>query len=373
MKTVYYLLLVSILTACVNDDTPKDVQDNERKKEFSYNKIESLALEEQGGAGSQDSYSWESDNRGNNSYDYEQYNDVEDAGLIYYNYADENFTEESSSAAYRFKISDANASLFSSPATNSIQPNNAAVPNKDATKTGGESQIQQQQTEPQKSLKIIKDGSMTVKTKNIDSSKFNVDKLIHACEGYYQTEKLEHFDQRSVYNLTIRVPSGNYDRLLSGIEKGKDSIEFKNITAMDVTEEYNDVITQLNNKKAYLNRYLQLLSQAKNVKEILMIEDHIRPLQSDIERHIGRLRFLDDKVGYSTLNILLYQQNDTKEVVVDKEGFWFRLGKSFKSGWAHVVNFILGLISIWPQILFFGGLFLFIRSRRHRILAWLKK
>jgi len=372
MKTVYFLLLVSIVTACSNNDTPKDGQDNEKKKEFSYDKNESLAIEEQRATGSQNSYSWESDNRGDNSYNYEQYNDTDDNDLIYYNYADANFTDESASGAYRFKISDANASSLSSPALNSIEPNKTSIPKKEAPKTGSESQIQHQ-TDQQKALKIIKDGSMTVKTKNIDSSKFNIDKLIHACEGYYQTEKLEHFDQRSVYNLTIRVPSNNYDRLLSGIEKGKDSIEFKNITAMDVTEEYNDVITQLNNKKAYLNRYLLLLSQAKNVKEILMIEDHIRPLQSDIERHIGRLRFLDDKVGYSTLNILLYQQNNTKEVVVDEDGIWFRLGKSFKSGWAHVVNFVLGLISIWPQILVFGGLFFYIRSRRNRILAWFKK
>lgn len=370
MKTVYFLVLVSILAACSNNETPNNIQDNKSKSEINFDASAPPSPEEEKSFGSP-SYSWESDYRGDNSYEYDQYNEEAADALTYYNYASS--SDNSTSDAYRFRISAPDASSVSSPAMGATSPNNTTIPKKEAPKTGNESQVTQK-SEPQKALKIIKDGSMTVKTKNIDSSKFNIDKLIHACDGYYQTEKLEHFENRSVYNLTIRVPSDNYDRLLSGIEKGKDSIEFKNITAMDVTEEYNDVLTQLNNKKAYLNRYLQLLSQAKNVKEILMIEDHIRPLQSDIERHIGRLRFLDDKVGYSTLNVLLYQQNDPKEVVVvDQDSFLFRLGESFKKGWSYIVNFVLGLISIWPQLLIFGGLFFFIRSRRNRILAWFKK
>lgn len=224
-----------------------------------------------------------------------------------------------------------------------------------------------------KSLKIIKDGTMTVRSENIDSSKFQIDILLHHLDGYYETESLEHYDQRSVYQLVIRVPSAEYDKLLSGLEKGGDKVEAKNIKARDVTEEYNDVQTQLKNKKAYLERYLQLLAQAKNIEEILMIEDHIRPLQNDIERHIGRLRYLDDRVGYSTLSVQLYQEFKNVPPVVAEDGFWFRLGQSFKSGWTHVVNFIINLIAVWPQIIVFAVIFWFIRRRRSRIIAWFKK
>ncbi len=224
-----------------------------------------------------------------------------------------------------------------------------------------------------KSLKIIKDGTMTVRSENIDSSKFQIDILLHHLDGYYETESLEHYDQRSVYQLIIRVPSAEYDKLLSGLEKGGDKVEAKNIKARDVTEEYNDVQTQLKNKKAYLERYLQLLAQAKNIEEILMIEDHIRPLQNDIERHLGRLRYLDDRVGYSTLSVQLYQEFKNVPPVVAEDGFWFRLGQSFKSGWTHVVNFIINVIAIWPQLIVFIALFWFIRRRRQRIMTWFKK
>ncbi len=224
-----------------------------------------------------------------------------------------------------------------------------------------------------KSLKIIKDGTMTVRSENIDSSKFQIDILLHHLDGYYETESLEHYDQRSVYQLVIRVPSAEYDKLLSGLEKGGDKVEAKNIKARDVTEEYNDVQTQLKNKKAYLERYLQLLAQAKNIEEILMIEEHIRPLQNDIERHLGRLRYLDDRVGYSTLSVQLYQEFKNVPPVVAEDGFWFRLGQSFKSGWTHVVNFIINTIAVWPQLIVFIALFWFIRRRRQSIIAWFKK
>lgn len=264
---------------------------------------------------------------------------------------------------------------------NKIEPGAfAPAGNSERTPKGKENQgampSNQEATEDvplKKSLKIIREGTMTVRSENIDSSKFQIDILLHHLDGYYETESLEHYDQRSVYQLVIRVPSSEYDKLLSGLEKGGDKIEAKNIKAKDVTEEYNDVQTQLQNKKAYLTRYLQLLNQAKNVEEILMIEDHIRPLQNDIERHIGRLRYLDDRVGYSTLSVQLYQEFKNVPPVVAEDGFWFRLGQSFKSGWTHVVNFIINMIAVWPQLIIITVLFFVIRGRRKRIVAWLKK
>lgn len=308
------------------------------------------------------SYAWESDSRGAN-YDYSQYDDVEEGTIM------ANIFDQNDHATYSFSVNatsnaGSSKSMAASDKTSPVKTKTAETP-KQTTETGA--------APTQKSLKIIKDGTMTVQTENIDSSKFNIDKLVHQWGGYYHTEKLEHYDKRSVYNLVIRVPADHYEKVLAGIEKGGDKIEFKNITAFDVTEEYNDIQTQLQNKKAYLNRYLQLLSQAKNVKEILMIEDHIRPLQNDIERHIGRLRYLDDKVGFSTLSVMLYQLHEDEEEPIDENSFWHRLGKSFKSGWSIVVNFVLSIIAVWPQILVLLAFFLFIRSRRKRIIEWFKK
>lgn len=367
MRNSYLILPALIFSAC---------SDTELDKSKSISGGSNYEMEESHQRISEDvpasapTYAWESDYRGSESYDYDQYGDEMD-------YATSGGNSSRGVVTYALDVSD-NIGIANVLEPNKFKGSGSTTttipqPKGDQGPNNTTSNPKPTDVPAHKALKIIKDGNMTVRSKNIDSSKFNIDKLIHQWEGYYQTEKLEHYEQRSVYNLVIRVPSEHYEKVLSGIERGGDSIEFKNITASDVTEEYNDVFTQLQNKKAYLNRYLQLLSQAKNVKEILMIEDHIRPLQSDIERHIGRLRFLDDRVGFSTLSVMLYQEHEVVVVEVDEDSFWYRLGKSFKSGWSYVVNFILNLISIWPQLLIGIGLFLFIRSRRKRIITWFKK
>jgi hypothetical protein len=359
MKNLYVFLLSATLVSCADQDMP--INDNAASVSGTLNQLAPDLVLGEPASGS--SYAWDSDRRASN-YDYSQYDDVEE-GTILTNVLDQSSNWNSNT--YSLAVADNSGrskGIAPSETTSPVKTKTTETP-KQTTETGA--------APTQKSLKIIKDGTMTVQTENIDSSKFNIDKLVYQWGGYYHTEKLEHYDKRSVYTLVIRIPADHYEKVLAGIEKGGDKIEFKNITALDMTEEYNDVQTQLLNKKAYLNRYLELLSQAKNVKEILMIEDHIRPLQNDIERHIGRLRYLDDKVGFSTLNVMLYQLHEDEEEPIDENSFWHRLGKSFKSGWSIVVNFVLAIIAVWPQILVLLAVVLFIRSRRKRILEWFKK
>lgn len=307
-------------------------------------------------------YTWESDQKPNQSFD------IDDSDNPTYSISvldEHHFSNFSTSAA-------ANSNLNSTAETPLV--NKAKPSTKPSVSDQPKNTQQQSDNFGQKSLKIIKDGAITVRSENIDSSKFKIDKLVHHLNGYFSKDNMEEFQNRVVYQLVIRVPSVNYDKLLNGIRKGGDKIESKNIVAMDVTEEYSDLQTQLENKRSYLKRYQQLLAQAKNVKEVLMIEDYIRPLQIDIERHLGRLRYLDDKVGYSTLSIQLYQEFE----VVKKDdtiapSFWSKLGNSVEKGWGFVLNFILNITAIWPQLIIVFIVLFVLRRRRKNIIAWFKK
>jgi phosphatidylglycerophosphatase A len=355
MKKILLAFSTLLLFAC--NDTSDGIAPSESKDMAPTLKEESSLNETEAGYGV--SYDWESENRPDHNFD------VGDDNETYTVVMDEN-----NSGTSFFNVAPAATYSKSQNGLSATEnkPVGASAPKKEEAKRPSDNF-------GQKALKIVKDGTMTVRSENIDSSKFNMDKLIHHLNGYYQNEQMEEFQTRFVYDLVIRVPSQNYDKLLNGIRKGGDKIESKNINAMDVTEEYRDLQTQLENKRAYLKRYQQLLAQAKNVKEILMIEDYIRPLQSDIERHLGRLRYLDDKVGYSTLSIQLYQpiEQDKQIIIEDEVGFWSKLGSSFKNGWSYVLNFIINTIAIWPQVIIAFLLFFFLRKKRHKIIAWFKK
>ena len=202
-----------------------------------------------------------------------------------------------------------------------------------------------------KNKKIIKDGDISIKTNDIYASKKGIDNLLKKLNAYYESEKLQNDDQTISYFLKIRVPSDNFEKLIISIENGKDEILSKSIQAKDVTEEYIDIESRLTNKREYLKRYKELLSKALTVKDIIAIEENIRILQEEIESKEGRLKYLNDQVLFSTLDINLYKEKEFVYKPQPQDKFSERVKKSLSNGWKSVVEFVLWTITIWPYII----------------------
>lgn len=199
--------------------------------------------------------------------------------------------------------------------------------------------------------KIIKDGNISVKTNDINASKKGIDDLLKKLNAYYESEDLQNNDQTISYDLKIRVPADNFEKLISSIESGKDEIRSKSIQARDVTEEYVDIETRLTNKREYLKRYKELLSKASTVKDIIAIEENIRTLLEEIESKEGRLKYLSDQVSFSTLDINLYKEKEFIYKPQPQDKFSERVKKSLSNGWTSVVDIVLWTITVWPLIL----------------------
>ena len=215
--------------------------------------------------------------------------------------------------------------------------------------------------------KIIKDGSVSIKTKDIAACKKNAEGLVKQLGGYFDSEVLENEDEMITYDLRARIPAKNFDLMLTGLERGKDEIKSKNIQARDVTEEYMDVSTRLNNKKLYLQRYKELLNKASTVRDILAIENEIRNIQEEIESKEGQLKYLDDQVTFSTLDIHLFKVKEYVYKPKDQDQFSERMKDAFSNGSNSVVGFVLWLFGIWPFILLVLALGFGIKWRKQYI------
>lgn len=216
--------------------------------------------------------------------------------------------------------------------------------------------------------KIIKDGNMTVKSRDINTSKQRIDQLLKKLNAYYESEDLQNNEQSVTYTLKIRIPSINFEKLIASLENGEDKIESKNIQARDVTEEYVDIETRLMTKRQYLQRYREILSKAATVKDILAIQENIRTLEEEIDSQQGRLKYLADQVAFSTLNINLYK--DKEYIQQPQSSFLTRTKVALNNGWQSIVDFVLWTLSIWPYlIIMLGSYFIvkrFVKIRRER-------
>lgn len=215
--------------------------------------------------------------------------------------------------------------------------------------------------------KIIKDGSIGLRVSELEKAKWRMDTLIKRHGGYYANERFQNTDWESSYTLQIRIPATNFEQLIADIEKGDGQILFKEIDARDVTDQFIDLEIRLDNKRNYLNRYNDLLKQAKNVKEILEIEEKIRVLEEEIESTTGRLKYLSDLVDYSTLNLTISKTEDFKYNPDNRDKFSERLKQSLSKGWFGFVDFLLFMIRIWPfWIIVTALVYLWKKYRKYR-------
>jgi hypothetical protein len=214
--------------------------------------------------------------------------------------------------------------------------------------------------------KLIKDGNMRIKTNDIEASKKQLDGLLKEFQGYFESENLENDDQSTRYNLRVRLPAQRFEGFIVALETGDDEVESKYVQTRDVTEEYIDVVTRLKNERAYMVRYQALLAKASTVKDILSIEESIRKLQEEIESREGRLKYLNDQIAFSTLNIELYKEKPYKYASRQKDPFGERVKKSLSNGWSFIVGLALLLVAMWPLWLIGAGVVVLVRRVRKR-------
>jgi len=200
------------------------------------------------------------------------------------------------------------------------------------------------------SKKIIKNGNMRIQVGDIKKAQGQINSILKNNSAYIQKEEFQNTDTDENLDIVIRVPHKNFDALVNSFSNGVGAVLSKNISSDDVTEEYTDVSIKLANKKIYLEKYRDMLKTAKTTKDMLEIQENIRALEDEIDVAEGRLRFIDDRVNYSKLNINLYKEK-VRSSATSKIGFGSRFGDSVTQGWNSFVEFLLGIISLWPFLL----------------------
>lgn len=211
--------------------------------------------------------------------------------------------------------------------------------------------------------KIILESYLTFETSNMEKTYEDLAIYIKKSEGYIQSDQsIKNYD-RINRTIVARVPSTNFQKVIDSISADVNYFDTKNITATDVTEEFIDITARLKAKRALETRYLQLLDKAKNVKEILEIEKELSTIREEIESREGRLKYLQNRVSYSTLTVQFYKVTTDKGITVS---YGSKIWNAIKGGFNGLSLFFLGLLAIWPFIIIVGILIFNIRRKWFR-------
>ncbi|MCP9768908.1 DUF4349 domain-containing protein [Lacihabitans sp. LS3-19] len=179
-------------------------------------------------------------------------------------------------------------------------------------------------------------------------------------KGYVANESQNKLYDRNEINISLRIPAEHFDDIMNTISETAKSIDERNISVRDVTEDYRDNELRAKNKKEVENRYRELLKRANKVEEILSIEDKLGEIRTEIENSEGHINYLQNRIKYSTLEISFYKK------IAESNLSNITFFDSLKKGWKMLIDVLNSLFSFWPFFIILVILYLGIKNYRKK-------
>ena len=216
-----------------------------------------------------------------------------------------------------------------------------------------------------KHLKIIKSANVRYKVEDVKIATERVKRISEAYNSYVSDLRFENNLYKKENRFTLKVPSKDFDVIMDSISSVAEFIEYENITTKDVTSEFIDVEARLKTKLEVKEHYESILrTKAKSVEDLLGVEEKLQRIQEEIESSQGQLKYLTNKVAFSTIQIDLYETVEYKEEPEHyKKTFLSEIKDGFTSGWDVLKLFFIGLVYIWPFVIIGIVVFILIRKR----------
>ncbi len=155
---------------------------------------------------------------------------------------------------------------------------------------------------------------MIIRTANmqlvVDDVRDTIDKITQLAqdrEGYVVNSSSWKEGERVVGQITIRVPSADFNYAMSVLRSMAVEVNSETTSAQDVTEEYVDLEAKLRNLEATETQLLKLMAQAIKVEDILNVQRELSRVQQDIERTKGRMQYLERTSSMSLIQVTLEQ------------------------------------------------------------------
>jgi len=218
-------------------------------------------------------------------------------------------------------------------------------------------------------LKIIKTAQGKYKVEDVKIATKNIKELAKNYNGYISDLKFQNNLHNIKNKFTVKIPKENFDVFLDSIRSYVTFIDFENITAKDVSEQYFDAESRLKTKSEVKERYEEILrKKAKTVEDVLNTEEKLRIIQEEIEATKGKLNYLKNRISFSTVDVELYEVVKYKpKPKTYKKGYFTKIKEGFVNGGDMILSLIIIITNIWPILLLLLGGYIIYNRRKSNL------
>lgn len=220
------------------------------------------------------------------------------------------------------------------------------------------------------SASIISKGQISLHTKDIDGARFNLSKLLDSWGGSIANEDsaADVHGKTDREHLELRVPSSTFDTAMNAISRLGTLVD-RTRSSQDVTTDVIDNNTRVRSQKLSLARIQALLAQAKNLNQVIAIEDQLSQRQADLDSLEQQQKYLADQTSQATISV--YLSVPPKHAGAKKHDHENSFVAGLKGGWHNLRGAIADVANAVGNVLPFGALlavvvapFWFARRRR---------
>jgi len=212
--------------------------------------------------------------------------------------------------------------------------------------------------------KIIKTADIKLELKDYNKYNSTIHTNLKSFGAFISKEEQSQYNDILQNTVVIKVPVEKFDELINSFNGDGITVIEKKINTEDVTADYVDGKARLEAKKQVREQYLQLLKQARNMKDILEVQKEINDIQEEIESVNGRINYLSHQSAYSTINLNYYQYLNGVNPSNNSPTFITKVSDAFKNGFSIISNLSIFLVSIWPFIFIIALLIIFMKRRK---------
>jgi hypothetical protein len=189
---------------------------------------------------------------------------------------------------------------------------------------------------------IIRTGQASIEVDSLESSMAQLRRIVQRVGGFVADASVQSGrNQIRSATLQLKVPASRFDELTEGLEPlGR--LQFVNVGAEDVSEEFVDLTARVANGRRLEDRLIELLrTRTGKLQDVLSVERELARVREEIERMEGRLRFLKTSAQLSTLSVNLFEP---PPLVASHPGRSV-IGEAFKTAWRNFVGLMAGVIA----------------------------
>ncbi|MBQ4626659.1 MAG: DUF4349 domain-containing protein [Clostridia bacterium] len=191
--------------------------------------------------------------------------------------------------------------------------------------------------------KIIKTVELHAQTKEYTAYISGIKTSVSALGGYVESSSTD-LGSGSKYNrnaeLVLRIPADKLDEFLSKAgEKG--SITSITEQQKNVTLEYVDLESRISAFRTERDTLTKLLEEAASLENVLAIQERLSEVNYEIENYTAQLRVLENRVGYSTVTMHIWE---VERVTEEKPSLWTQIKNRFSDNLDDMADMLRNLV-----------------------------